>query len=166
MKLKKHRHFIDDEKDERRYLETRFILDVTHALAIAIDAKGSRQAAAAEIDMKPQQLSDLLSGDANMTLRTFASLAYAADCFPITRLVPIASLDQSKDAAFNLMSARLSFDPITPLRVDWPVGPVIASATRIDTFQISRIDEWCTQRMDPDDCEPLADYTEREGAAA
>ena len=111
MKLKTPRHFIKDSNDEIAYVEERFILDITHALAVAVDAKDSRKSVAAEIGMRPQQLSDLLSGEANMTLRTLARVAYAVDLFPQVALAPLTALDGGPVPAFGTIMIEVMSSP-------------------------------------------------------
>lgn len=107
MKLTKRRHFIQTEEDERRFVETTFINDLSHALAKAVDAHGGTRAAFAEsIGMAPQYLSEVLSGEQNITARTIARIAYGLGRFPSVGFKPLAGLDGARTAVASAEEER------------------------------------------------------------
>lgn len=93
MKLKRRKN-VETEADERLYLATWLMMDVTAALANTMEAKGLQQKHVAErLGMTAQNVSQMLEGTRNLTLRSAADLAWALDCAVRVHLQPIEEFD-------------------------------------------------------------------------
>jgi transcriptional regulator with XRE-family HTH domain len=79
-----------DPEGMRRYLQERLIVDVTEQLCELIEKKGiKRGELARKLGKSNAYVSQLLNGDANMTLRTMADLFWALDSSPVISAGPL-----------------------------------------------------------------------------
>lgn len=92
---------------ERLLAQERLILDATEAIVALLEERGvTRQELAVRLGKSKGFVSQLLSGERNMTLRTLADLGYALDCdFSV---VPEASSATPEADALRVLFASCS----------------------------------------------------------
>lgn len=82
----------------RLYEEERLILWATEAIAETMEKQGRTRAAVAEaLDTSRPNVTQLLSGSRNMTLRTLAALAHACGMRVNLKLEPLPQLDHEPE---------------------------------------------------------------------
>ena len=91
-----------DESPEhaRAFLEQGLILDVTEAICEALEKRQmSKAALAGRLGTSKAHVTQLLNGSRNMTLRTFAGIAFALDMIPTMALTERVSCSAQEEQA-------------------------------------------------------------------
>jgi transcriptional regulator with XRE-family HTH domain len=101
-----------DSAYERLLAQEALILDATELISELMEARGlSRAELAKRIGKARGFVTQVLSGSRNMTLRTFADLAYALDARVTVQALPIASL-YGQSFAGQTATARVAWQSL------------------------------------------------------
>ncbi len=85
----------ESPENRRAFQEESLILEATEAILEAMEIRGVTKVALAEhLGSSKAHVSQLLSGSRNMTLRTFARIAFSLDMAPSLGLKDLAPLDK------------------------------------------------------------------------
>lgn len=90
---------------ERLYVEEKLILDATEAISEALEsAKMKRADLARALEVSKTEISQRMSGERNLTLRTLAAMLYAAGAEATIKLQPHCPSD--KDRPIDELTTR------------------------------------------------------------
>jgi transcriptional regulator with XRE-family HTH domain len=122
---------LDEQTADYRkaYRQEGFILDVTEQLWEAMDKAGQSKADLAKrLDCSKAHISNVLSGNRNMTLRTLSDIADALGCEVTVKIAPKAgAYHRLEGARVAYTGASLAVAPVQAANESWhriPVAPL------------------------------------------
>ncbi len=100
-------NFLEDRQNRRLFEQERLILGITEAICALMNERGFTRAELAQrLGCSPSNVSQILDGDNNFTVRTIADCLFALDArltvaTELLSVLPVGSVVEVKDSAYD-----------------------------------------------------------------